>query len=227
VDVEAPEVKSGVLVVDDHPLLRRLVRAACEDLPGVEVVGECGNGRTALEEAARVAPAIVVVDLILPDMDGLDLARRLRGGTASPRILVFTAREDPDAILGAMRAGADGFVGKSARLDEVRDAIRTVVGGGRAFSREQEEVARRHLVTRVPQAAEASRLAEALTPRQREVLEMIAEGASTRDMAARLELSERSVRSHATALYRKLAVTNRVEALRRAVELGLVRPPRL
>jgi len=226
VDVEAPEVKSGVLVVDDHPLLRSLVRAACEGLPGVEVVAECGDGRAALEEAARVTPAIVVLDLILPDMDGLDLARELRGGAASPRIVIFTAREDPDAILGAMRAGADGYVGKSARVDEVRDAIRTVAGGGRAFSRKQEEVARQHLVTRIPRSAEASRLAEALTPRQREVLQMIAEGSSTREMAVRLELSERSIRSHATAIYRKLGVTNRVEALRRAVDLGLVRPPR-
>lgn len=224
--VEGPWVKVGVLVVDDHPLIGRLVRAACQTIAGIEVVAVCGDGRSAIEEAARVAPAIVVLDLILPDMDGLDLVRRLRGGGTSPRIIVFTAREDPDAILGAMRAGVDGYVGKSAGLEGVCDAIRTVAEGGRAFSRQQEEAARRHLVTKIPRAAEASRVAEALTPRQREVLQMIAEGASTREMAARLRVSERSIRSHATALYRKLAVSNRVEALRRAVELRLVRPLR-
>lgn len=216
-------VVPGVLIVDDHPLVRNLVRAACREIPEVEVLAECGDGRRAVEEAARVAPAVVVLDLILPDMDGLELIRELQLGTPAPRVLVFSAREDPDAILDAMGAGADGYVGKSAGLDELRAAIRAVARGERAFSPEHEEVARRHLATRIPRAAEASRLAEALTPRQWEVLRMIAEGASTREMAARLGVSEGSVRSHITALYRKLGVSNRVETLRRAVELGLVR----
>lgn len=223
-DVEGPAVKVGVLVVEDHPLIRGLIRAACAGVPGLEVVAECGDGRTAIEEAGRHSPTIAVLDLVLPDMDGLDLAGRLRKGPTPPRVLVFTAREDPDAVLGAMRAGAHGYVAKSAGLEGIREAIRTVAGGGRAFTEQHEEVARRRLATRIPGAAEASRVAEALTHRQREVLRMIAEGATTREMAARLALSERSIRSHASGLYRKLGVSNRVEALRRAMELGLLRP---
>ena len=224
--VEGLTVKTGVLVVGGHPLIRGLIRAASQSVPGLEVVGECGDGRSAIEDAGRLSPALVVLDLMLPDMDGLDLAVRLREGPSPPRVLVFSAREDPGAVLGAMRVGVDGYVAKSAGLDGIRDAIRTVAGGGRGFTPQQEEVARRHLVTRIPAAARASRVAESLTPRQRDVLHMIAEGATTRDMADRLGLSERSIRSHATGIYRQLGVTNRVQALRRAVELGLVRPVR-
>jgi DNA-binding NarL/FixJ family response regulator len=216
-------MKVGVLLVDDHPVVRYLVRSICEEIPGFEVLGESDTGPRALHDFHRLSPSMVVLDLMLPGLDGLELARRLRRSSSAPKILVLSRREDPDALLEAMAAGVDGYLPKTASAQVIREALRTIADGGRVFTMEQESAAASRLGSRARLAAEASRMIESLTPRQRQILEMIARGATASEMAAQAEISERSVRSHITALYRKLGVRNRVEAVGRAVLFGLLR----
>jgi DNA-binding NarL/FixJ family response regulator len=210
-------------VVDDHPLVRYLLRSICEALPGLEVVGESDTGPRALNDFYRLRPAIVVLDVVLPGFDGFELARRLRREPFAPRVLVLSRRDDPDALLEAMAAGVHGYLPKTASAQTIEEALRSIAAGGRAFTTEQESAAASRLGTRARMAGEASRMLESLTPRQREILMMITEGATAGEMAARTGISERSVRSHITVLYRRLGVRNRVEAVARAVLLGLVR----
>jgi DNA-binding NarL/FixJ family response regulator len=213
-----------VLVVDDHPLVGELIRSLCDELPGFEVVAEAGSGGRALVEAENAAPTLAIVDIGLPDMDGLTLTRQLRTRERPPAVLVLSAREDPEAVLEAMAAGASGYLGKSASRDQIRQALQQVATGGRAYSRDQETAAAGRLAKRAEMASEASRVADSLTERQRTVLDLLAEGRSAREIAERLGISERSVRSHITTLYRRLDVRNRVEAVNRGLGLGLVTP---
>jgi two-component system, NarL family, response regulator DevR len=223
-----PEAGPGqtvkILLVEDHPLVGELMRSVCQEMAGFEVVGEAGSAARALQEADRVAPNVAIVDIGLPDLDGIALARQLRQREPELAILMLSAREDPEALLEAMAAGAAGYLGKSAGRDQIREALERVAAGGRAFTPAQEAAATTRLASRARSAAEASRVAESLTERQREILGLLAEGLSARGIADRLGISERSVRSHITTLYRRLEVTNRVEAVSRALSLGLVAP---
>jgi two-component system, NarL family, response regulator DevR len=200
------------------------MRSVCQEMAGFEVVGEAGSAARALQEADRVAPNVAIVDIGLPDLDGIALARQLRQREPELAILMLSAREDPEALLEAMAAGAAGYLGKSAGRDQIREALERVAAGGRAFTPAQEAAATTRLASRARSAAEASRVAESLTERQREILGLLAEGQSARGIADRLGISERSIRSHITTLYRRLEVTNRVEAVSRALSLGLVAP---
>jgi two-component system, NarL family, nitrate/nitrite response regulator NarL len=222
------EVRSAerirVLLVEDHPLVGELMRSVFDQMPGFELVGETASGAGALEAADRLAPNVAILDIGLPDVDGITLARQLRGREPPLAILMLSAREDPDALLEAMAAGAAGYLAKSAGRDQIREALERVAAGGRAFTADQEAAATIRLASRARTAAETSRVAESLTERQREILSLLAEGLSARGIADRLGISERSVRSHITTLYRRLEVTNRVEAVSRALSLGLVAP---
>ena len=213
-----------VLLVEDHPLVGELVRSVCEELPGFELVAEAMSGARALEEANTFHPTLAIVDIGLPDVDGITLARQLREREPPLAILMLSAREDPDALLEAMAAGAAGYLGKSAGRDQIREALERVAAGGRAFTADQEAAATIRLASRARTAVETRRVAESLTERQRDILGLLAEGLSARGIADRLGISERSVRSHITTLYRRLEVTNRVEAVSRALSLGLVPP---
>lgn len=213
-----------VLLVEDHPLVGELMRSVCDELPGFELVGETVSGAGALQAADRLAPNVAIVDIGLPDVDGITLARQLREREPPLAILMLSAREDPDALLEAMAAGAAGYLGKSAGRDQIREALERVAAGGRAFTADQEAAATIRLASRARTAVETRRVAESLTERQRDILGLLAEGLSARGIADRLGISERSVRSHITTLYRRLEVTNRVEAVSRALSLGLVQP---
>ncbi len=213
-------------MVEDHPLVGELVRSVCDEMPGFELVAEATSGARALEEMQRVKPTLAIVDIGLPDVDGIALAPQLAQIERPPRVLMLSAREDPEALLEAMAAGAAGYLSKSAGREQIRDAVERVAAGGRAFTADQEAAAVSRLATRARSASEASRVAESLTARQRTILGMLASGRSAREIATQLGISERSVRSHITMLYRRLGVGNRVEAVRRALSMGLVRRDR-
>jgi DNA-binding NarL/FixJ family response regulator len=213
-----------VLVVDDHPLVRKLVRRACEQVKGTEVVGEVGEGDRAVEEGLRLRPDVVVLDLNLPKLDGLEVARRLRDQGSPPRILVLTGRVEADDLLQALVTGVDGFLDKGASTEEIADALRSVAQGNRIITAEQEARAAAQLATRARRTQESVRAASLLTPRQRAVLAFMAEGLTAKQIAARLDISERSVRTHTSALYRRLGVRGRVAAVGRAIDLDLLPP---
>lgn len=211
-----------VLVVDDHPIVRTMVRIACDQRDGLAVVGEAADGNEALELAASLRPDVIVLDLILPRMSGLEVAGRLALDDSTARILVLTATDDKTAVFEALRLGVSGYVEKTASVDEIADAIQAVARGELVFSKELERQAQVQLGEFAKRARETARALARLTPREREVLALLAEGLSTRQIAKRLGLSARTVESHIGNIYEKLDARTRVQALYRAAGLGLV-----
>jgi len=211
-----------VLIVDDHPMVRQIVRLACGQHPDMVVVGEAADGVEALERCRALHPDLIVLDLLLPRMHGLEVAAQLRAEGSKAKILVLTAVEDKAAVFEALRAGASGYVEKSAPVEEIAASIAAVAGGTRVFSLEQERRAQEHLGEFARKARDTARVLALLTPREREVLSLIAEGLPTKQIAARLGVSERTAETHIRKIYRKLEVRTRVQALYRAAGLGLV-----
>lgn len=213
-----------VLVVDDHPMLRQVVVGACAEADGVEVIGEAADGEEALAETQRLRPDILVLDIVLPKLDGLEVARRLRAQDGGgPRILILTGRDDPDVLFEAVRAGVDGFLDKTAEAGEITDAIHALGDGRRLFTPEQEAKAILKLRELVDQARENSAISGKLTTRELEVVNLISEGLTTFQMGKRLGLSARTIESHIARTYRKLRVKTRTEAVAKARRLGLLR----
>jgi DNA-binding NarL/FixJ family response regulator len=211
-----------VLVVDDHPMVRMMVRIACDGRNGLSIVGEAADGNEALEMAASLRPDVIVLDLILPGITGLEVAGRLGLDDSTARILVLTATDDKAAVFEALRLGVSGYIEKTASVDEIADAIQAVARGELVFSKELERRAQVQLGEFARKARETARALARLTPREREVLALLAEGLSTRQIARRLGLSDRTVESHIGNVYQKLDVRTRVQALYRAAGLGLV-----
>jgi RNA polymerase sigma factor (sigma-70 family) len=211
-----------VLVVDDHPIVRAMVRVACDGRDRLAVVGEAGDGAEALRQAADLQPDVIVLDLILPGMQGLEVAQALIADESAARILVLTATDDKSAVFEALRLGVSGYVEKTASVEEIADAIEAVARGELVFSKELERRAQVQLGEFARKARETARALARLTPRERQVLALLAEGLSTRQIAKRLGLSDRTVESHIGNVYQKLDVRTRVQALYRAAGLGLV-----
>ena len=216
-----PASPTSVLIVEDHPVVRNLIRMACVELVGAEVVGEVGHGHRAVEEAVRLRPDVIVLDLNIPGLDGIEVARRLRAMGSTSRILVLTGRQDERDLLEALRLGVDGFLDKRTSSAAIAEAVRAVARGERTFTQEQESSAAGQLETVAHRARRAAAIRSRLTPRQRVVLEHMTNGLGAREIAAQLGISERSVRTHISALYRRLGVRGRVAAVTLAMELGL------
>jgi RNA polymerase sigma factor (sigma-70 family) len=211
-----------VLVVDDHPIVRTMIGLACRERKGISVVGEAGDGVEALGLATELKPDVIVLDLILPGMGGLDVAQKLASDGSSAKILVLTATDDHSAVFEALRLGVSGYLEKTSSVEEIADAIEAVARGELVFSKELEHRAQVQLGVFAKRARETARALAELTPREREVLALLAEGRSTRQIAKKLGLSERTVESHIGNIYQKLRVRTRVQALYRAAGLGLV-----
>jgi DNA-binding NarL/FixJ family response regulator len=202
--------------------VRRLVRALCEKEPDLEVVGEAGEAGWVMRTFERLSPDVVVLDLLLPGGDGLEIARQMRAARPNVRLLVLSARTEPEAALEAIRAGVDGYLDKGAPSDRIVEAIATVARGGRAFSPELEGRAMTGLGKLARRTRETARWLERLTDREQEILHLLARGRSTDEMATELHVSSGTVGSHLTNIYRKLRVGGRVEAIALASRLGLV-----
>lgn len=211
-----------VLIVDDHPILRHMVHMACDAAGGLNVVGEASDGPGALEACGLLEPDVVVLDLMLPGMDGFDVVGRLREQGLEVRVLVLSAKSDDETALRCLRAGVDGYVDKSASIDRITGAIRAVARGEQVFAFEHERAAVAELGRRVRDARETSGVVGSLTRRELEVLRLIGKGLTTRQAASRLRLSPRTVETHIAKLYRKLEVRTRVQAVARAAALHLI-----
>jgi DNA-binding NarL/FixJ family response regulator len=212
-----------VLVVEDHPVLRGVLRLACEHTPGLALAAEVSTGEEAIEAYARLHPDVVVLDLSLPgEVQGFDVARAIRAERGPTRILVLTARTDEEAVFEAVRVGADGYLEKTVGVRFIADALRRIGAGERVFSPEQQRAALTELGRLAARAREASGLRASLTDRELQILEMLSRGLTVKQVASRLGLSGRTVESHVAKLYRKLGVRNRVQAVSRAASLGLI-----
>jgi DNA-binding NarL/FixJ family response regulator len=227
--VERPNPTSAdaparVLIVEDHPLLRSIMRIACEQTPGLEMVGELDDASSALEACRELAPDVILLDLSLPgELQGLDLARAIRNEGLPVRILVLTARTDREALFESVIIGVEGYLEKASGVRVIADALSRVAGGERVFTQAQMRGAVAELSRRARQARDESGAPPNLSPREIEVLEHAARGLTVGQIATRLVLSPRTVETHLGNAYRKLGVTNRVQALARASGLGLIR----
>lgn len=218
-----PAANVRVLIVEDHPVLRGVVRLACEHTPGLELAGEVATGEEAVEACRMLHPDVIVLDLALPGtLQGLDVARAVQAEGTVGRILVLTGRSDEQAVFDAIRAGADGYLEKTAGVRFIADALVRVGAGERVFTPQQERVAVVELGRLARQAREASGVRAMLTDRELEILELVARGLTVKQVASRIGLSPRTVETHVAKLYRKLGVRNRVQAVSRAAALGLV-----
>lgn len=207
-----------VMVVDDHPMWRDGVARDLAEA-GYEVVAAVGEGRQAVRVAGAVLPDVVVLDLHLPDMPGFEVAARLAQVEPAPRVLVLSASAEQEDVLKAVKAGASGYLVKSAGREEFLDAVRRTADGDAVFTPGLAGLVLgeyRRLATQ-PEPAEGPRLTE----RETEVLRLVAKGLSYRQIAERLVLSHRTVQNHVQNTLGKLQLHNRVELVRYAIERGL------
>lgn len=214
-----------VFIVDDHAVARTGLRLLAEALPGVTVVGEASTGIEAVEACRTLRPDVVLMDLEMPEMDGIEATRRLKREVGDTAVLVLTVHDDDASILDAIRAGVSGFLPKSAGLDEIQAAFEALRSGGAYLSA---AIGGRALDYLSKKAGEAERTAEAwelITGREREILGLLGRGLSARRIATRLGISERTVNTHVSHVYRRLGVNNRVDAVREGMRLGLIESP--
>jgi DNA-binding NarL/FixJ family response regulator len=215
-------VKTRVVIADDQALVRGGFRMILETQPDVEVVGEAGDGREALRAVAELQPDVVLMDVRMPNLDGIEATRRLMTAPNPPRVLVLTTFDADEHVYAAMRAGASGFLLKDVRPEELARAVRVVAAGETLL----DQVVTRRLVERfVRRSAPGSRAAvEELTDRELEVLGLIARGRSNGEIASELFVTEATVKTHVTHLLSKLSLRDRVQAVIFAYESGLVEP---
>ena len=213
----------SVVIADDQALVRAGFRMILEARDDLEVVGEAGDGEQAVRLVGQTHPDIVLMDVRMPGVDGIEATRRITRSANPPRVIVLTTFDLDEHVYGALRAGASGFLLKDVRPGELVDAIRVVAAGEALLA---PSVTRRLLDRFVATEAvtvQADRLA-ALTDREREVLALVARAASNAEIAARLVVSEATVKTHVSAILRKLDLRDRVQAVVLAYDLGLVRP---
>jgi DNA-binding NarL/FixJ family response regulator len=208
-----------VLVADDHMIVRTGIRHVLESEPGFEVVGEAGNGADALSLAAELLPDVVVLDISMPDVSGLELAAKLRdiGGT---RVLILSMHNNAEYVLESVRAGAHGYLLKDTAATELRTAIRAVCQGESYFS--PPVASRLSAAVRGEHDPRPTGL-EQLTAREREVLLGIAQGRTNKEIATELHISHRTVETHRESLMRKLQIRTVAELTRFALGAGILR----
>jgi DNA-binding NarL/FixJ family response regulator len=212
-----------ILLVEDHPLIRSVIRLACDQEQTLDVVAEVIDGDAALELCRSLLPDVVVLDLALPgETQGLDVARRIRDEGLPIKILVLTGRTDDETLFESIRAGVDGYLEKTAGVRFIADALGRVARGERVFTGEQERAALAELGRLARQTRDASGMRAVLTSREIQILELVGSGLTVKQVASRLGLSPRTVEAHLAKLYRKLGARNRVQALSRAASLGLI-----
>ena len=207
-----------ILVADDHPIVRDGLVAVLSTQPDFEVVGEAADGRQVVEQALALRPDVIMLDLEMPEVDGVQALEQLRKLGQSVRAVVFTAFDTDERILSALRAGAKGYLLKGAPREELFNAVRVVHAGGSLL---QPVVASR-LLERFSEAVPLLAAPEQLTPRELEVLAWVAQGHPNKEIAERLAISQRTVKFHVSSIMGKLGAANRTEAVALAVQQGLI-----
>ncbi|MDQ2717962.1 MAG: response regulator transcription factor [Chloroflexota bacterium] len=217
-----------ILLADDHPIVREGLRAVLETQADFEVIAEAANGDEALRFAQEARPDIILLDLEMPLMDGVEAIRRLRQRAASPRVIVFTAFDNDERIIHAVQAGANGYLLKGAPREEIFNAIRITMEGGSLLQPVVASKLLRHMEQHsLPPASPGvgdQRMSyyEPLTKRELEVLTLLAKGMPNKEIAAHLVITERTAKFHVTSIISKLGATNRTEAVSIAAQKGLI-----
>lgn len=207
-----------LLLAEDHALVREGTRDILERDPGLRVIGEAEDGPTAIALAEELKPDIVLVDLDLPILNGIDVIRRIRAKPTGPLTLVLSAYDDEDYVMAALSAGATGYLLKTAHSDELIAAVHAAARGETVL---QGSVSR----TLLARARSASGDHEVLSPRELEVLRLAAHGARTKEIAAQLAVSSRTVEGHLTSIFNKLGVASRTEAIMYSASRGWISLP--
>lgn len=205
-----------ILIADDHPVVRDGLAAMLATQPDFHVIGEAADGAETVEKAVQLQPDVVLLDLEMPGMDGVEALHALRAQTPQVRAIVFTAFDTDERILRAIKAGAQGYLLKGVPREDLFQAVRVVSQGGSLI---QPVVASRLL----RQIGDRDEPVETLTRREKEVLFLMAEGKANKEIAEQLVISERTVKFHVSAILRKLDAANRTEAARAAARMGLLR----
>jgi DNA-binding NarL/FixJ family response regulator len=208
-----------VLIADDHPIFRDGMRALLGSVPDIEVVGEAATGDEAIAMTAELQPEVVLMDLQMPGIGGVEATRQILHASPHVRVLVVTMFEDDYSIFAAMRAGARGYVVKGAKSDDMLRAVRSVGNGDAIFS---PAIAVRLIdFFSAPKPPVPQQTFPELSDREREILDLIAQGASNGEIAERLVLSPKTVRNHVSNIFSKLQVADRAHAIIRGRDAGL------
>ncbi len=209
-----------VLIADDHPVVRSGLRALLGTLDEFEVVGEAVDGDSATRETQLSRPDVVLMDVRMPGTDGVEATRRIRAVAPATAVLILTMHDDDATVFTAMRAGAHGYLLKGAGQDEIAGAIRAVAAGQAIFGPGIAARLLEHFAETPPRTAADEPFPE-LTPREREVLQLLARGRRTAEIAAAIHISPKTVSNNLTAIFGKLQVADRTAAILRAREHGL------
>jgi DNA-binding NarL/FixJ family response regulator len=207
-----------LLIADDHPAFRRGLQLMLTGVDDIEIVGEADTGQRAVELADDLSPDVVLMDLRMPDLDGIEATRRLSRSTRAPAVVVLTMFEDDDSVFAAMRAGARGYLLKGAEEEEIVRAVRAAAAGEAIFG---PEIAQRVIAHFTHGAGSTGSAFPSLTDREREVLEMVAAGKGNATIAHELMISLKTVRNHVSNIFTKLQVPGRSAAIVKAREAGL------
>jgi DNA-binding NarL/FixJ family response regulator len=208
-----------VLIADDHRLFRDGLRALLDSSPDLEVVGEAGGGEEVVAKAAEVRPDVILMDLQLPGINGVEATRRILGSQPRISVLVLTMFEDTDTVLAAMRAGARGYILKDTEEEALLRSVRAVASGEALFGPGVAERLMRYLAEATPTAGRAA--FPELTDREREVLSLLAQGLSNQAVAEHMGISLKTARNHVSNILARLQVADRTEAVARARAAGL------
>ncbi len=206
-----------ILLADDHRILREGLRRSLEAL-GLDVVGEAADGAEAVELVRSHRPDVVLMDVTMPVLDGVEATRRIRTAQPDVRVVMLTMHADDATMASAIRAGADGYLVKDCSTDEIAEMVTNVADGHTAVSR---DVAVSML--REVQRTQNGMVEELVSKREEEVLQLIADGCSSAEVAARLFISQKTVKNHLASIYHKLDARDRTQAVLRAVRMGIVR----
>lgn len=207
-----------VLVVDDHAIVRKGIRALLAEIDDIDLVGEAADGQEALAQVEALQPDVVLMDLVMPRLDGIEATRLLTSGRSGPGVLVLTSFAGDDKVFPAIKAGALGYLLKDSEPAELVEAIRQVHRGEPSLA---PDIARK-VLTEMRQGAQRPLTPEPLTERELEVLRLVARGLSNPEIAGRLMVTEATVRSHVSNILGKLHLANRVQAALYALHEGLV-----
>lgn len=209
-----------ILIVDDHPMVRDGLSTMLQRQPDFEVVGEAGNGKEGVEQAEQLKPDLILMDLRMPEMDGVEAMRQIRAQQPEIEFLVLTTFDTDEYIFDAVEVGAKGFLLKDTSRDELFNAVRTVSKGNSYF---QSDIGSRLADQFAMLRKGAGHVTDALSQREREVLNLIARGKANKEVAAELSLSESTVKTHVSNIFSKLGVNDRTGAVTTAIQKGIIK----